>query len=228
MASIKEDTTIKEYQDFVKEVYGLSNDRYFGIWDMLANLERFTMRGLKGVRKEDKDKIKVNLLISFSWLMSMMNQLRINIEDEIWKRFPRVCSYCAQCPCSCKEKKIEKRQKSVVDENKRPKTLRYFQNMFSEIYPPETRTLEHAGIPLAEELGEFAESILIYRGTHKEDDFFKIPLEAADLFSCLMGVFNSFGVNVAKELSIMFSDNCHVCKNNPCKCSFEYIASFQS
>ena len=228
MASVKQNTTIKEYQNFVKEVYGLTNDRYFDTWDMLANVERFIMRGLKGIRKKDNEKIKNNLLISFSWLISMMNQFCINIEDEIWKRFPYFCSYCGQCPCYCKERKIEKRQKAAVQESKRPKTFEDFQNMFGKIYPSQNRTIEHSGIHLAEELGEFAEAILTFRGGHKEADFDKIPLEAADLFSCLIGVFNTLGVNVAKELSIMFSNNCHVCKNAPCTCGFEYVVKFQS
>jgi len=116
MASIKRNTTIKEYQHFVKEVYGLSNERYFNLEDMLINVERFVMKGLKGIRKGDKEKIKINLLIANSWFISIMNQLHIDLENEVWKRFPYLCSYCASCPCLCKEKRIESRQKVFVDE----------------------------------------------------------------------------------------------------------------
>jgi len=112
MVFVKRDTTIKEYQNFIKEVYGLPNDRYFSIWDMLTNVERFAMRGLKGIRKKDKERTKINLLVSLSWFMSMMNQFHIDIENEIWKRFPYLCSYCASCPCLCKEKKVKKKAKS--------------------------------------------------------------------------------------------------------------------
>jgi len=157
-----------------------------------------------------------------------MNQLQIDIENEVWKRFPYLCSYCASCPCFCKEKRISKRQKVLVDEKKRPKTFEDFQNMFNKIYSPEARTIEDAGIHLAEELGEFAEAILTYRGRHEEADFDIILREAADFFSCLMGVSNSLGINTAKELSIMFSNNCYVCKNAPCTCSFKDVAKFKS
>ena len=228
MAFVKPNTTINEYQNFVEEVYGLSNDRYFSLWDMITNMERFTMRGLKGIRKGNKEKTKINLLLSISWFASMMNQLHINIEDEVWKRFPYLCSYCGLCPCSCKKEKIKERQKVIINENKRPKTLKDFQNMFCEIYLPQTRTIEHAGVHLAEEIGEFSEAILTYRGQHKDEDFKKVALEAADLFSCFMGVFNSLGISIAKELSIMFSHNCHVCKNAPCTCSFIDITRFES
>jgi NTP pyrophosphatase (non-canonical NTP hydrolase) len=228
MASVKENTTIKEYQDFVKEVYGLPNDRYFGLWDMISNLERFMMRGLKGIRKNDKKKTKINLLITFSWFMSVMNQLHIDIENQVWKRFPYLCSYCGSCPCSCKEEGIDKRQNIFIDDTKKPRTLKEFQDMFNEIYPAEKRTVEHAGVHLAEEAGEFSESLLTYRGGHKDEDFNNLEMEAADFFSCIMSVFNSLGVNMAKELSVIFSNNCHICNKAPCVCNFKDITSFKS
>ena len=228
MASIKRDTTISECQNFAREVYGLNNDRYFNIEDMLTQIQRFAMRGLKGIRKNSQEKIKTNLLVSFSWFMSLMNQLHIELEGEIWKRFPYLCSYCGSCPCSCKETKPESRQNAAGDEAKKPKTLEEFQRMFQEIYPASARTLEHAGVHLAEELGEFSEAILHYRGLHKDSDFEKIRIEAADLFSCFMGVFNSTATNMAEELSRMFSQNCHVCKKAPCQCDFADIMGFKS
>jgi len=228
MASIKKDTTINEYQDFVREVYGLNNDRYFNVGDMLTQIQRFAMRGLKGIRKDDREKIKINLLVSLSWFMSLLNQLHIKIENEVWKRFPYLCSYCGSCPCCCKEKHVKERQKVFVDESKRPKTLQDFQNMFNKIYPPEKRSQQDAGIHLAEELGEFSETILTYLGRHKDEDFGNIALETADLFSCFAGVFNSAGINLAEELSSMFSENCHDCKKSPCQCSFLEIMEYES
>jgi NTP pyrophosphatase (non-canonical NTP hydrolase) len=228
MASIKQNTAIKECQNFVGEVYGPSNDRYFSLGDMIINMERFMMRGLKGIRKKDSVKIKNNLLISLSWFMSIMNQLHIDIEEKVWKRFPFLCSYCGSCPCSCAEIKMQNRRAVPEDENKRPKTFENFQDMFNKIYPAQKRTLEHAGVHLAEEIGEFSEAILAYRGAHEDKDFKNIELEAADLFSCMMGVFNSLDINIAKELSLMFADNCHVCHNAPCTCDFKNITNFKS
>ena len=228
MASIKRDTTITQYQDFVKEVYGLNNDRYFSVGDMLTEIQRFAMRGLKGVRKADQAKIKINLAISLSWFMSLLNQLHIKIEEEIWQRFPYLCSYCADCPCSCKVQHLKERQKVLIDANKRPKTLEDFQDMFKGIYPPEARTQQDAGIHLAEELGEFSEAILTYLGQHKDADFKHISSEAADLFSCFMGVLNSANINLAEELALMFAENCHDCHKSPCQCSFLDIITFKS
>jgi len=228
MPSVKRNTTIKEYQDFTQEVYGLSNDRYFSAWDMLSNVERFTMRGLKGIRKSDVEKTKTNLLISLSWFMSLMNQLHIDVEKEIWERFPGKCSYCQSCPCICKSKKMSKRKEKISTKKKTSKTLEDFQRMFEEIYPSNNRTLEHAGVHLAEEIGELSEAMLTYRGSHMDADFKQVALEIADFFSCFAGVFNSMKISIAKELEILFSENCHVCKKAPCECSFADIIKYKS
>lgn len=226
--SVKMDTTILEYQDFVKEVYGMPNERHFSMEEMLSNIQRFAMRALKGIRKGDVDKTKLNLMISLSWFTSTLNRLQINLEDAIWKRFPYVCSYCGNLPCVCGKEKIENRKNIISDETKKPETLADFQLMFSEIYQPNQRSLEHAGVHLAEELGEFSEAILSYRGSHREEIFNDITEEAADLFSTMMGVFNSLDINVAEELSKTFTSGCHVCKSAPCKCDFEFVMNFRS
>lgn len=228
MPSIKSNITIREYQDFVNEIYGISNDRHFDLWDMLSNIERFTMRSLKGIRKKDYNKTKINIIISLSWFLSLLNRLHIDLEDATWKRFPYLCSYCATCPCSCKEMKIKSRKHVTIDDSKRPSNLRDFQMMFKKIYPTEMRTIEHAGIHLAEEMGEFSESVLRYTGEHKTELFEEVISESADIFSCMLSLFNSLDIDVAKELSETFSNNCHVCHKCPCECSFNFIVNFDS
>lgn len=228
MASLNKNITIKEYQKFIEEVYGLPNDRHFSAWDMLTNIERFITRSLKGIRKVDSEKTKLNLIISLSWFMSLINQLHIDLEKEIWKRFPYACSYCGDCPCSCKERKIKKRQKIKINQTDKPEKLSDFQKMFEKIYPSKKRTLVDAGIHLAEEIGELAEAILAYRGSHRKEDFNNIKTETADLFSCVTGVFNSMKISVAEEASVIFSKNCHICKKAPCQCDFSHIVRFKS
>ncbi len=228
MPRIDPESTIKQCQDFIRDVYGRPNDRHFSLWDMLSNMERFTMRALKGIRKNDKNKTKFNLLISIGWFMSTLNSLHIDLDESLWKRFPHLCSYCASSPCSCAENKIEKRKDIPINDSKRPVTLNGFQSMFGEIYPAENRSIEHAAVHLAEELGEFSESILTYMGEHKDELFEKVITESADVFSCIIGVFNSLGISMAKEISELFSGNCHVCKKAPCECNFGSIVKFRS
>jgi len=94
MSSLNQKSTVPEYQEFVKAVYGLNNDRYFNTPDILTQVQRFCMRGLKGIRKGEKKKTTLNFLISLCWFMSLMNQFHIDLGEATSKRFPNVCSYC--------------------------------------------------------------------------------------------------------------------------------------
>ena len=228
MASLNQKSTLRDMQKFTQQVYGLNNDRYFTTPDMLTQVQRFSMRGLKGIRKGDKKKTIFNLLIALNWFMSLMNQLHIDVQAATFKRFPNLCSYCGSRPCVCKKQKVKKRKKVVARNGKKPGTIAEFQRMFSDVYPPESRTLEHAGIHLGEEMGELAEAIATYRGSREAQDFENISQEAADVLSCLFGILNSWKIDASYELSTLFSENCHVCKKAPCECSFQFITGFRS
>ena len=217
-----------DFQKFVSDVYAFSDDRLYSIWDLLTQQQRFAMRSLKGIRKGDVDKIKTNLIISFSWLMAIANRLHINIEDEVWKRFPMLCSYCGKKPCVCKTTKLTKRASVKVDKTLRPQNLVAFQKMFDEIYPTKNRTVTDAGVHLAEEMGEVSEAIHNYFGQHLQKQFNNVKLEVADFISCVFGVANSANIDVAKELSLMFSDSCHVCHKAPCICGFSEVVHIKS
>lgn len=217
-----------DFQNFINGVYGVPDDRMFSIPDLLSNHERFTMRALKGLRKGDTKKLKANLLISFSWLMAIVNRLHINIENVTWERFPFCCSYCAKAPCQCKEIKPKKRKITPANTVLKPKTLHGFQRMFYEIYPPSKRSLQHAGVHLAEEIGEVSEAVYVFLGEHRELEFKEIQNEIADCISCFFAMANSADINVAKELAETFINNCHVCHNAPCTCNFSFIAKYRS
>lgn len=220
--------SLSDYQKLVNTIYGPNNSRYFTVDDMLTNINRFAMRSLKGIRKNDVEKIKINTVISLSWFTSLMNQLEIDLGNEVWHRFPYLCSYCGECPCVCKTKKVKKRTEIKVNEKTRPKNIHDLQVMFNEIYPTKSRTLEHAGIHLAEEVGELSEAVLKFRGLHTKEALDDVRLEAADLFSCFMGVCNSINFDYEKELSSLFSHGCHACHKTPCACEYDFIISYKS
>lgn len=228
MASLNKNSTLRDLQEFIKTVYGESNDRNYSSWDMLSQVQRFIMRGLKGIRKKDLQKIEANLIISMSWFMSLMSQMHIDMEEEIWKRFPGVCSYCGSCPCKCAQEKNKRAKKARIAKTAKRLKISDVQELFERIYPPAKRTLSDAGIHLAEEMGELSEAYMIFRGSHKKEDFLKIKIESADLLSCLMAVFNSLGVSFTDKIASMFSKNCHICKKAPCECGFDFVANFKS
>ncbi|MBU2104610.1 MAG: hypothetical protein KKF67_02440 [Nanoarchaeota archaeon] len=227
MVSINNEASISKFQSFIKDVYNKPNDRNFEISEMLNNIQRFGMRGLKGIRKGDIDKTKKNLIISFSWFLSTLNRLHIELEEEVWKRFPYLCSYCASCPCICKAQKLTSRREIPIDNSKKPGTIAGFQKMFYQIYPPSSRTLDHAGVHFAEETGEFIEALISFRNEKKEEDFEELKIEAADYFSCLIGIFNSLEIELSEELSRLFNENCHECHKIPCECEYQKIKNYK-
>jgi NTP pyrophosphatase (non-canonical NTP hydrolase) len=222
--SFKSDHSLKQFQEMIGNIYGLPDDRLFALWDLLSQQQRFSMRALKGIRKKDKEKIKFNLLISISWLMAIANRLHVDIEKEVWRQFPNMCSYCGKKPCACMKIKTPHRRKINGDMTKRPQSLKATQEMFEEIYPSKSRTLEDAGIHFAEEMGEVSEAIHNYLGQHKKKLFEEIKLEMADYISCAFGVASSAGIDLTVELEKFYYENCHVCHKAPCVCSFSSIS----
>ena len=225
---LKENPSLSDLQEITRVIYGIPNDRFFNTWEITSNQEKFMMRAIKGIRKGDVEKIKTNLAITTGWFLSLMNRLHINIEEAVWNRFPYLCSYCGHSPCVCKKTKPTVRPEIVKDELKHPLTLKELQLMFEKIYPANTRTLEHSGIHLAEEDGELSEALQIYAGSHNPKYFKEIVSEAADYFSCIMGVYNSVGLDFQEEMKKFYEHNCHACHKAPCNCNFRLISEFKS
>jgi len=186
------------------------------------------MRALKGIRKGDKQKLKINLLIAFSWLMAVANRFHINSEKEVWRRFPYHCRYCGKAPCACGKNKSQIMSKLSKDKFKKPRNLGEMQVMFETIYPSGRRNLSEAGVHLAEEMGELSETVHRFLGEHKEKLFRGVGVEIADYISCLFGVANSASINVSRELEKMYWKNCHVCHKLPCLCNFSFVGKYKS
>jgi len=228
MNSFSKEGTLGDFQELINKIYALPDDRLYSIWDLLTQQQRFTMRALKSIRKGNTGRMKTNLLISFSWLMAIANRLHINIEEDVWKRFPAMCSYCGSKSCVCKKEKVSKRKKVKINNSLRPKNLKGMQEMFNTIYPSRGRTLAEAGVHLAEEMGEMSEAIHNFLGQHLKEQFNDIELEMSDYVSCTFGIANSAKMDVAKELEKMFYKNCHVCHKAPCVCSFASVVSIKT
>ncbi len=148
MSSFHKNQTLKEFQDLIGEIYALPDDRLYSIWDLLTQQQRFTMRTLKGIRKGNIERVKHNLLISFSWLMAIGNRLHIHIEEDVWRRFPRMCSYCGSRTCVCKKEKPAERRKIKIDNSLKPENLKKLQEMFETIYPSRSVHLRMPGFTL--------------------------------------------------------------------------------
>lgn len=220
--------SISDLQKINTEIYGVPDDRFFSMPDLLSNQIRFTMRALKGIRQNNFKKVKLNTAIAFSWLLAITARLHIDMEKVLWRRFPFACSYCGICPCKCKKRKPSKRKVVKLRKSIRPQSLDDFQQMFAKIYPSSSRTTEAAAIHLAEEMGELSEATNTYFAEHHQKQFLVIQNEVADYISCLFSMANSTNINLAGDLSRMYQRNCHICHRAPCICSFTFVSNFKS
>ncbi|MBI2013382.1 MAG: hypothetical protein HYS87_00945 [Candidatus Colwellbacteria bacterium] len=228
--SFKRNQSLREFQRINGEIYNENDDRLYSLPDIMANQLRFTMRAIKGVRKKNKSRLENNLLIAFSWLMTLASRLHIDVEDSIWKRFPGYCPYCGGCPCKCRFRKVKPKKmvRLVRKDSKRPKSLAEFQEMVESIYPQGEKTLIDSTIHLAEEAGEVSEAIQIYYGEHKDSQFKDVAKEIADFACHFFNVASAAGIDIARGLAKQYKNNCHVCHKAPCICKFSYVAKFKS
>lgn len=224
----KKNESLNDFQLFINVIYASPDDRLFSLWDLISQLERFTMRAIKGIRKNDQKKLTYNLIIALSWLMAISNRLHIQIENIVWTRFPYFCSYCGKKPCECKKIKPKKRKQIKGKLKDKPKNISELQIMFGKIYPQLTRTISDAGVHLAEETGELSEAVHVFLGEHKDEQFMHLEEELADYVSCLFGVANSASIDISSELVKQYYKNCHICHQKPCACKFSEIATFTS
>lgn len=219
-----------DLQRVVHEIYSIPNGRWFDLADMATNVSRFTMRALKAVRRDDPAKVERNMAIAISWFTSSTNRLHLDVMRAVWKRFPYACATCRRCPCQCTRGSPDPKPAPTI--SIRPSSIADVQDMFAAIYSPQFRSLEHAAIHLAEEVGELQESIMMYRSRHRPTDFKQISIEAADYMSCALGLYSSLQLahpnrkSCAQALAQLFQQDCHKCGQVPCDCPFDVVMNY--
>jgi pyrimidine deaminase RibD-like protein/NTP pyrophosphatase (non-canonical NTP hydrolase) len=174
---------------------------------------------------------------ALAWWLALCGKLGIrSVEDMLWDKFPAVCSYCQQVPHdpdTCTERKAASggppwSQLATLGQrstSQRPKRLRDWQVMFSRIYPAQqTEEFGPSFARLAEELGELAEAVRVFRA---EPGY--ILSEAADVFAWLMHIQNIVdskaqvpssrrGETLELAFAKAYPDGCTACGKRQCTC----------
>jgi NTP pyrophosphatase (non-canonical NTP hydrolase) len=91
---------INEFQDLIRELYQ-SRDEKRGmdktfLW-FLEEVGELT----RAYRRGEKENIGQEMADVVAWLASMANLLKVNLEAEIQKKYPKVCLLCSASPCCC-------------------------------------------------------------------------------------------------------------------------------
>lgn len=157
-----------------------------------------------------------------------------SVEDMLWDKFPAVCPYCQEerhNPDVCSERKAAAGGPPWQDlarlgaRKARPTRLREWQLMFSAIYPAQqTEEFGPSFARLAEELGELAEAVRVFRS---EPGYFLS--EASDVFAWLMHIQNIIdsrgsvliaarGDALERTFCKSYPDSCPACGKRQCAC----------
>ncbi len=205
--SFGKNCSLDDFQKMIQQITGPSNDQLFSVIDLANEHSIFVAKALKGLRLSNHDILKSNLIIAFCWLNTIANRLNVNIEQALWRKYPYICPYCGQIPCTCKAVVGDRKVRPQRLERRKPKNFADFQKMFELIYPSKNRTLMKAGMHMAEESGEINEAIYDYLKIRKDSYIHTVEDEIADWASHLFTVSNSAGIDIGQELDLIFKDH---------------------
>jgi NTP pyrophosphatase (non-canonical NTP hydrolase) len=188
---------------------------------MISRAHSYITRVLKAVRKGNTEYASYNLAMGLSWSLALANRFHIDLDTEMWKRFPGYCPYCLTSPCTCKERAQNRGQRPPIGD--RPTSLRSHQEMLKRIYPE--NILRDTAMHLAEESGELDENVEFFRGTHDSEHFKEIVIELVDVVTNICAVANCLRIDWATEMESHFHDGCPKCHESPCECGYTVAKS---
>jgi NTP pyrophosphatase (non-canonical NTP hydrolase) len=91
---------IREFQESIRQIY-LARDTMRGgdktfLW-LLEEVGELT----RAYRRDEKKNVGEEMADVIAWIASMANLLGVDLESEILKKYPKVCSLCHANPCIC-------------------------------------------------------------------------------------------------------------------------------
>lgn len=209
--------SLAEFQTMNRQIYGATNSINYEKSDMVTRLHRYVTLILKAVRKNETEGVAFNLTMAFSWSTALANALHIELQAEVWNRFPGVCCYCGCIPCTC-HKRGQSRITYCPTSREQVSNLRDYQLCFVQIYP--NNTLLDSAAHLAEEVDELDEALTQFRGTHDKNIFENIKIELVDVIANIFAVANVLRIDLGHEMEISFLDGCPKCNTFNCECGF--------
>ncbi|KAB2893792.1 MAG: hypothetical protein F9K28_07530 [Bacteroidetes bacterium] len=214
--------TIREWQKMFNKIYGKNNKELTDADAWIQFMEE-TGEFAKIMRKQNYAGLGDGLADLFAWLCAFADHRAIDIEDALWRKYPRICPYCEKhMNCVC----IAETQHAIYDEgaishyianiDNRPKTFSEWYAMFKDIYGNMNRVIsrESIGFHLIEEVGQVARKIR----AKKPDEY---ALEMADVFAWLIAVTMKFEGQIASLDTLtweIYPGICKECEEPECIC----------
>ena len=91
---------ISEFQELIGELYQSRDEKRGADKTFLWFLEEVGEL-TRSYRRGEKENVGKEMADVFAWLASMANLLKVDLESEIQKKYPKVCPLCFASPCCC-------------------------------------------------------------------------------------------------------------------------------
>ena len=232
---------LNKWVEMLHELYGVTQNYSKSVYEVHTHLTEVCGVFAKHMfKKSDYDKAREFLPKMFAWGVALLKVVHPNendLEQVILRKFPGVCPYCGESPCTCwnKEKPTLDNERVRNDYYRNAKSIRRsvndFQLMFENIYGSTwddfniNHKEDHEKIRtpftrMVEELSEIAEAI---RFNHLYPENFENEL--ADFFAwwfCIVSCFpkaeGSKGLLAENILWQAYPGFCPYCELIPCFC----------
>jgi NTP pyrophosphatase (non-canonical NTP hydrolase) len=91
---------INEFQNLIQELYQSRDEKRGADKTFLWFLEEVGEL-TRAYRRGEKENVGKEMADVFAWLASIANLLKVDLESEIQKKYPKVCPLCSASPCCC-------------------------------------------------------------------------------------------------------------------------------
>ncbi|HEX7724696.1 MAG TPA: hypothetical protein VF438_03115 [Candidatus Paceibacterota bacterium] len=194
--------------------------------ELFSILHLKAAKAMKAVRVKRPERFPHNITTAFLFASVLADRRVLNVEQAMWEAYPGECTYCHTAPCSCNQTNRPEERTATKKRRRctRPRTVREFQKLSADIYPPQNDldTLVH----LAEEFAELGAAFhlngkltgLSRRGAHAA---FKDPfeIEVIDVMSHLFKIATSQRFDLENAILDRQISGCHQCRATKCACT---------
>ncbi|NJE84257.1 nucleotide pyrophosphohydrolase [Thermococcus sp. CX2] len=94
---------LREFQEMIREIY-FHKDSKRGVDKTFLWFVEEIGELAEAIRKNDMEAMEEEFADVLAWLSSLANLVGIDLEEAAKKKYPGVCPYCGNSPCTCEEK----------------------------------------------------------------------------------------------------------------------------
>jgi hypothetical protein len=207
--------TINDLIQKIDAIYGVQDDRLYDLEDHFYYERKFLLRYLDAKNNENKT---TNFLTSLAWFLGVIRRFHLNLDKDLFSRYPYKCPFCMDLPCSCQNIKNGVAQKTGRPTSHKPKNLDEWQKLAAKIYRHDN--LADLSLEILKTQDKLHYLFRSFHRTLGKTKIKDISHLTSDYFMLVLRLFNLLNKDLSKEFKKMFGNGCYVCHNSPCTCYY--------